>query len=600
MKKIITCVILLLLSSILFAQSATDTKKVDAKEQFTLPAKYQTVKVTLNEKNITVEDLLLKMSKETGIKFIAGEDDDWRVKERKLSAFSNDNAYLEATMASIANTCKFMWVSIDENTYMLKYRPDLDSYISSLDKVVATAKAAEREAILDSLFPTTSSNENMDDLRNNDPLKYLFKTTGLDTTIGGAIEKIPGLKTALVNGDKKIISGTDISDEAINYINLSTDIVKKNVEESMKKRKEKVPTEMMGYLEPLPTDKSRIVVEVNNDYGMGAMPPSMDSIIMGYALIKVDGKVVGGIPVINNKSSLVQKFSKVAVELWENPELSPEQAYASAMGPDMMADFNKDMRSSDTTFKMPLPTDPFLATEIKLEKQPKTMLETMEMFAKATECPVFCDDFPSTMDKMMFNTTSVKTQGTVYDILNSIVDTYGLNVEFINGQFNFYQVRWFDYIKKLMPQAIITRWENEYKTTGFLSIDTIMEMARYTNSQLSSAYIQKPVFNQLIQEVMPNYNMLYFASMLTKTDYGNMMSDRGLLSNRLPEYSFNNLRNVYQVAGKLATTTVIIKCKEEKTDTLQTITYTLIPQDGSKEIVISVKIPKCNDKDMIK
>ena len=594
LKKILSiCSILLFLSiSVYSVDFKGNMNKIDE-----LPDVYKEKQVTVSENSITIEELLKKLSADTGLKLIAGEDGDWRVRERKIKIFAK-NAYISPVMYSIADVTKFYWIPKDKDTYILAFNKDTDKIIAQLEDSVMNAKAADKDAAINDML-NAKNGEDLAKLRKDDPVAYLMRSTGLDKSLRNTLNSNPAMYKSIIRGEKRTFKGNDISSDTIKSINDLNNSMLDIATGVFEDRNAKVP----GFFaaarnNEIPNDNSRVEIDVNSDINMGGnnsvSSSLLNSVFSGYAIVKVDGKMTGVLPILDNKSTLAQKVASVLNDLMENPNMTLESAMAQLMTPEMLVALSMDVKRSDDIYKMPIPFNPYFANEIDLGKSPESLNEALDLFSKAVKAPAFCDDFVSSYQKFPFlkkTSTSVRQYGTIYDVLTDICDSYDLNVEVANGQFDFYNIRWFDHIKNVMSNEILDRWAKEYKETGTISFVTLCQMGNFSSEQLGNGFGQRDELRQFIKIILPKHNVLEMLAIADGDSLQKMTTADGMNSAYLNRPAFDKYRGLYQVSKFVNRTNVKIKLKSEQSDNSK---YTLdfIAMDNNENISVDFIIPK--------
>ena len=611
-KKVLLVLILLFFA--FSSYGASDKSKPSETEKETktkvdlqtdgLAEKYLDKKVTLSEDSTTVAELLEKLSKATGANFVAGVDDDWRVRERKIRIYAYES-YLSHVMYSIVDVTKFYWIVKDENTYILSYRDDTDSLIDSLATMVEEARMADKIDALNDLL-TRENGEDLAEMREKEPIKYLMRSTGLDASFSKSLKSTPGLFDSIVSGRKRTFTGNEIANETLIGIKETNDTVKNLAKDSLNSRGMGRYTRIVDQVVPAVADTpSNTEITVNEELPSGLqrrIPANlMGSIVDGYAVVRENGKIVSAIPIINSRSAVANKVAKVLVDLMENPNMTLEDAQIAIMNPETLRDLAKDINRYDDVYRMPIPYDPAFNTVIDLKIVPQTLPETLDLFSVATSTSVFCDDFPSESRSADFvdnlkKRVSIRQIGTVYDILGDICRSFDLNVTYTNNHFNFYSIRWFDKIKNLVSIEYMNKWAEEYKTTGTLSLDTLRGMGNYSSTQISTAFTQKEELRPLIGTVLANQNAL---EMLAKSDeysFSKMLSESGIVSSHLNRTAYESYVNLYQLSKTVNRTNTNIKLRVESNEKSEVYVLYFTALDNGEIKNIKFEVPKYGEK----
>ncbi|MBQ9358221.1 MAG: hypothetical protein IJT95_01610, partial [Abditibacteriota bacterium] len=182
-------------------------------------------------------------------------------------------------------------------------------------------------------------------------------------------------------------------------------------------------------------------------------------------------------------------------------------------------------------------------------------------------------------------------QGTVYDILASMCDAFGLNVELANGHLDFSDIKWFEKIKAVVSAETIAKWAKEYEDTGYLSLETLLEMGSFSPSQLSFALNTGDTpLKGLAGILIPNSNVLEMLSLCDGTALSSMM-DGGVRSGYLNKRAFNAYRNLYQTAGFSGRTGCRIALSSDVSGGALTYKVEFTPDDGSSAKTVEFRIP---------
>lgn len=578
-----------------------DAKKEVKYEDKGLAEKYLAKKVTISEDSITVADLLDKISKATGVTLVAGIDNDWRVRERKVRIFAYE-AYLSHVMYSIADVTKFQWLSKDEDTYILTYRDDTDALIASLEGVVADARMSDKLAALDDLLDVKSG-EDMTEMRDKEPIKYLMRSTGLDRSFSKSLKSTPGLYESIVSGQKRTFKGDEIASDTISGIKTTNAIVANLAKETLEARGMNRQSRAVDrFIPKVNDDSSNTEITVNEELPAelrrANMPTNMMGTFMdGYAVVRENGKIVSAIPIVNSRSAVANKVARVLNDLIEKSGLSFQDAFASIMNSDTLADLARDLSRYDDVYRMPVPYNPAFNTIIDLKVSPTTLPEALDLFAAATSTSVFCDDFPpesknaDALNKFK-KRVNVRQVGTVYEVLGDICNSFDLNAEYVNNHFDFSSIRWFDYIKNLVSIEYMDKWAEEYKSTGTLSFATLRDMGNYSDTQISTAFTQKEELRPLIGTILANHNALEMLAKVDEDSYNRMYSETGANSAYLSRTSYGFYKNLYQISKVVNRTNTSIRLRGEQKDSGVTYILSFTALDNGDVINIKFDVPK--------
>lgn len=571
MKKIYISVILILICIALNAEGV-------------LAPKYKDVKVSMIYDKVCLKDLLMDMSLKTNVNLVAGENSDWRVSEREISVKFSDIS-LENAMMSISLVTKLKWTAKDENTYVLNYDPETDAYISGLSAIAENNRNNARKEAVDSFF----NSENNPDLKEEDPFQYLMNETGVGQAVAGAIESIPGMREALSNGTPMTYKGSDISAEAVNNINLVNSIVKNKALErvennkKMKREDKKKFKGMIDRMMPgMPQDLSGVTFEVNSN--LSGMPGAgmANNILIGNVVIKNNGRTIGGMPILNKKNPMVKKMGEALLEIYENPDSDPREIFESMFDRDsLMAEAGKSLNGEVyDNLKFSVPDDLYFDQEIELAEKPKNKWHALTLLADAMKTSVVCDSFGSLFDLNPVN--SIPTKGTVKEITEKINENYGLTCEMSDKTFCFYSVKWFEEIQKLMPQAYIDRWNEEYINENYLSFDTLRQMGCFTQKQLSYAFGKAPALSGLSMNVARNYPLLSFVSGLDDDAAKEIMGKDGLSFSHLTDTGkekLSKIREMINVSEKKG----YLKLSLSKDEDKEVLKLVFLPTDKNEK-----------------
>ena len=582
MKKICILFMFILFAVVVFSQEG------EIKEKNIFDGKV----ITLSESKITLKDLLEKISKETKITLIAGKDNDWRVSEREVIVFC-DNSPLEGVLQNIAAATKLVWVKEADDKYILCYDPSTDLFIDNLNINAENNRNAQREKAINDLFREP---ENLETLHDDDPIKYLLNATGLDKPITGFIDNVPGLKQALVSGTPLTVSGTSLSQEAINNYNLTGNIIKDVIKDGVNKNdsirnKRRAERGIDGYVSDLPQDLSKVTIEVNGDNSPIPGGKALKNLILGDVIVKVDGQVKGFLPIINTQNPLAKKFGGVLLDLYENPNQDIGQLFASMGGMDLFKDLNKSMNEKIyDDMKNPIPETSFYDMEITLPSKPTSKANAMELLSKALKCPCVCDEYGSFMEGLPFS--NIRTEGTVREIIGDINDSFTLTMVPINNQLCFYSIKWFEEIQKLMPLAYINKWKEQYVKDEYLSYENLCDMSNFTKEQLSFGLSKAPELSKLSSNITANYEAIVFLSNVKGTEYDYITGPAGMRVSALSPNTYELLSRIPKFHSFVEKGDGIIKVSFVRFEDNDVITL-LGEQEGSlMPTMVQVRLPK--------
>ena len=582
MKKICILFMFILFAVVVFSQEG------EIKEKNIFDGKV----ITLSESKITLKDLLEKISAEAKITLIAGKDNDWRVSEREVIVFC-DNSPLEGVLQNIAAATKLVWVKEADDKYVLCYDPSTDLFIDNLNSNAENNRNAQREKAINDLFREP---ENLETLHDDDPIKYLLNATGLDKPITGFIDNVPGLKQALVSGTPLTVSGTSLSQEAINNYNLTGNIIKDVIKDGVNKNdsirnKRRVERGIDGYVSDLPQDLSKVTIEVNGDNSPIPGGKALKNLILGDVIVKVDGQVKGFLPIINTQNPLAKKFGGVLLDLYENPNQDIGQLFASMGGMDLFKDLNKSMNEKIyDDMKNPIPETSFYDMEITLPSKPTSKANAMELLSKALKCPCVCDEYGSFMEGLPFS--NIRTEGTVREIIGDINDSFTLTMVPINNQLCFYSIKWFEEIQKLMPLAYINKWKEQYVKDEYLSYENLCDMSNFTKEQLSFGLSKAPELSKLSSNITANYEAIVFLSNVKGAEYDYITGPAGMRVSALSPNTYELLSRIPKFHSFVEKGDGIIKVSFVRFEDSDVITL-LGEQEGSlMPTMVQVRLPK--------
>ncbi|MBR4749620.1 MAG: hypothetical protein IK083_08650 [Abditibacteriota bacterium] len=556
-----------------------------------LSRKYVDSRITVEEESIAIPDLCRLMSEASGATIVP--DEDWRVKERRMMVFCH-NAALPHVMYSIADVTRLMWTVKDENTYVLCYRPDTDKLISETLRMGADAKVDRGAALVDGMM--SRQGENLSDLKKTDPARYLMKSTGAGDVIGRALKSSPNLMKSMASGEKRTFTADEVSDGTLQAVQELNSLILQLANEVCQSRNTPVPRELTRTLSR-PIANGNVEIEVNGDIPLGRNRITADqlgAVCSGYAVVRTDGRITGLLPIINTDSAITNTLAQAAVDLLENPGMSFDAVFAGLDMGGLVRAAGKDIMTANDVYKKEIPYDPAMAAMIDLG-EPKNLPEALKLFEKATGAPVFCDSFADTglasSDVLRMLGVDLQWQGTIYQVLTGICDAFDLNVELANGQFDFSDVKWFDKIKAQVSSDTVKKWKNELGATGFLSLETLLEMGRFTPGQLSFAFNSDPDLKPLAGDFVNNANVLEMLSLCDGAALNAMMTEGGVKSGYLNKRAFNAYRSLYQTAGFSGRTPCRIRLESSVTGEALVYTVEFIPDDGSGSKKVEFRIP---------
>ena len=580
MRKILFLLVLILFASMAFCQEGglTDKNVFEGKV------------ITLSESKINLKDLFEKISSETKITLVAGKDNDWRVAEREVVVYC-DKAPLEAVLQNIAASTKLIWVKEDDK-YILCYDPSTDSFIDNLNANAEINRSAQREKAINDFF---TQPDNIEDLHDEDPIKYLLNATGLDKPIAGFIDEVPGMKQALISGAPLTVSGENLSKEAINNYNLTGNILKDVIKDGVRKNdsvrdKRRVERGVDSYASDLPSDLSKVTIEVNGSNSPLPGGKELRNLILGDVVVKVDGEVKGFLPIINTKNPIAKKFGSVMLDLYENPNQDLGQLFASMGGMDLFKDINKSMNQDVyDDMKVPIPETTFYDMKITLPSKPSSKANAMELLSKAINVPCVCDDFNNFMENLPFN--NIRTEGTLRDIIGDINDSYSLTMVPINDELCFYSIKWFEEIQKLMPLSYINKWKDQYVKDEYISLENLYEMSKFTKEQLSYGLGKATELSQLNPNITGNYEAIVFLAGVNGREYDYLTGQGGIRVSALTDNSFNLLCNIPKFKSFAEKGDGVVKASIQRVEDTDIITV-MGTLDNLMPTMVQIKLPK--------
>ncbi|MBP5273333.1 MAG: hypothetical protein ILO36_00135, partial [Abditibacteriota bacterium] len=238
---------------------------------------------------------------------------------------------------------------------------------------------------------------------------------------------------------------------------------------------------------------------------------------------------------------------------------------------------------------------PAMLNVIDLGEDPKDLTDALMRLEAATKVPVFCDHFSDSGGVganvlKLLNIGSLR-QGTVYDVVSSLCDAYNLNMELANGHFDFSDIKWFEKIKAVVSKDTVSKWKNEYEATGYVSLDTLLEMGSFSPAQLSFALKSDASLATLAGPLVNNANVLEMLSMCDGAALANMMGESGVRSGYLNKRAFNAYRSLYQTAGFSGRTGCRIRLGSDIADNTLTYRVEFVPDDGSGTKKVEFAIP---------
>ncbi|MBQ0104806.1 MAG: hypothetical protein KBT47_02085, partial [Armatimonadetes bacterium] len=424
-------------------------------------------------------------------------------------------------------------------------------------------------------------------------------------SVSGAIDSIPGMREALQNGTQMTLRGSDLPSEAISNINLSGNILKDAVTERITRdthlrgdQKFRMNKDIKRHNTNLPEDLSNVTVEVNADVSNIPVVNTFNNILLGNIVIRNNGKIIGGFPIVDTKNPVVKQFGEALVELYENPNATPQQVFSGMMG--AFSGINSGSVNKDVydDMKQPLPEDSFYDQEIDLGAKPGSKYNAIMLLSDALECACFCDDFDTLLDKSPFN--DIPQRGTVREIINKINETYGLTCYVNNGQLCFYSIKWFEEIQKLMPSYYVNKWLEQYKNELYLSAENLKEMGMFTPQQLEYGMRKCYDMKEISKNVIRQHATVEFISGLSENAYANIFSENGMRISKLNDKDYENLSKIREIKKYLDDESRFVKIYiyrvkiNDNTENVpdREIVQLLVSDNGTWKVVSVIVLPK--------
>lgn len=573
MKKAVFLIIMcLLISSVyVFADESTD-----------FVTECNKAKVSYMSDKVTLSDLFKAFSESTKISLVPGENNDWRVSEREISIYCKE-VPLGSIMKSIAGVTKLVWTKKDENTYVLNYDPNTDMYIGNLTAYTEQNRNQMRQNAVDDMLNCEFNPNQKDD----DPFKYLMNAKGVGQSFAGFVESVPGMREALSSGTPMSVKGSALSQEAINNINLTGNIVYKDITDRLMKSQNinsKQKMQIMGQINrhkpTLPQDLSNVTVEVNNDLSSIPGGNMAKNIILGNVVVKNGSNIVMAMPVFNTKNPMVKKVGEAMLEMYENPGADPRQIFESMGGMGAFSNLANDMNEKIyENMKVPIPEDAFFSQEIEFKEQPKTKWNAMCSLAEALNTSFVSDCYGSIFDKNP--TVKIPEKGTVKEIVEKINETYGLTCEMNNSHFCFYSYKWFEEIQKLMPAVYSDKWNEQYIKDGYISLENLCEMGRFTSEQLGYGLTKKPALASVSMPITMNYGTVAFLGSLDEESLKRMQAGDGLPISVLTDKGMEKLFKIRGMKDFCNRTEGSLRLTSLKNDDKEIISFMAVSKDIS-------------------
>lgn len=175
-------------------------------------------KVTCQARRKTVSSVLEDLSAQTKVKLYAGcNNGDWQVRDRRMNVFCKDVA-LGDLMTSIARVMKFKWLrSQKDGVYSYRLFMDRKTLVEAERKRVVEEdklrqwQARERTSLLSDLEKAAGiSRSELEELKNDDPILYLYTEMGWSKMIPSLLREVPAAKDAWMSGEELTLAAANL------------------------------------------------------------------------------------------------------------------------------------------------------------------------------------------------------------------------------------------------------------------------------------------------------------------------------------------------------------------------------------------------------
>lgn len=478
-------------------------------------------KVTLSGARKSVRAILDELTTSTGVVFKAGvNNNDWQVRDRKMCVFAKDVPLVQA-MNSISHVMKFKWERKGEDgkwTYRLYMdrRTLLDAEAQKLrederlrEKATQKRKAAlESYAGIDSLSPDDIAN-----LRDKDPLLYIYADTGIAGSIGQMFREVPALSEAMAGGEPITMTGADMSANARAGLARMVDSVLKFAQQ----------LEPDTGMPDEPIDPESIIIDING--GLARQNEQMMQYIelaTLHILFGDSGNI--NLPLMDPDSAVGRLIGKMLIKCQEG------QANIDDIGKQMEADIQNavisDTKNDYGEPELQHPDDPALKAKVKLTPDGNKLADVQKALADASSYAVISDSFGKTEGSYDF----VKDENELGAVLDRLTKINMYNWDKKASILEFRDREWFNKRSAQIPEATLEGWRQTFKKTGTLDIDDLAEIARLDQAQYNmnvweDEVLFTPVLNNII---MTCRDMLRLYASLTDYQRAAILGDAGL------------------------------------------------------------------------
>ena len=492
-------------------------------------------KVTLTESRKLVSAILDDLTKTTGVVFKAGyNNNDWQVRDRKMCIFAKDVPLVQL-MNSISHVMKFKWERKGEigkwqyRLYMNR-RTLLDADAQKLreDERLRAKAAAKRKAALDDYMNVDSlSSADLARLKDNDPLMYVFATTGIAGSMGQMFREVPPLSEAMAAGQPITMTGADMSEQGRAGLGrLMTSIL--NFAKTLKPGDHSIPDS---------PDPAAVTVEFNRDLerSTGGMP---QYIVLATMSISFGQSGRANLPLMNPDSAIGHVLGNALIKCMDG------QLNINDLEKQMQGDVQKaalsDMEAVKTDYGEPEiqhADDPALKSKVKLEPDGTRLADVQRALADASGFAVVSDSFGKMDDPGGFY-SFVKDENELGAVLDKLTKRLFYNWDKKALVLEFRDREWFRKRSAQIPEATLEGWRQTFKKTGTLDLPDLAEIARLDQEQYNMNVSQDEVLSvpELNSVITMNRDMLRIYASLNDSQRAAVLSDIGLdLRDLFPE-----------------------------------------------------------------
>lgn len=436
-------------------------------------------KVTLEVRRTGVANILSVLSKQTGVDLRAGvNQNDWQVRDRKMNIFCKDLP-LSNLMNSIARVMKFKWSREKTKSGAYAYRLYMDRK-TLLDQEARQAREEERRARAEaerrqnalSVYAKAAemSDAELANLRNENPLAYVFAASGLAKPMQGLFAEVPSLSRALLSGQCVDVAAASLSPQAQAMLG----DVWKGISRLMSAFKSNREEPQAG----ADVDLSNARIRINPHLEVMGNAPS---VLLGTIGIWRGNGPEAILPVVDPQGNIGKLFGEVALEAMEtgksarDMESDVSNRLAAALATDMKAD-------SAPEPKKPRPDDPSLRAKIRMKPGLTELEDVLSAVADASGIAVVSDSFRSGFSR--FN-AFVPPDGEVElaELLERIEDGFQYDWDKPGAALEFRDKKWFARRAAQIPDAWIEAWREKLKKTGMLELEDIAQICSLTPEQ---------------------------------------------------------------------------------------------------------------------